>query len=208
MLSYIKKNLSSKALKIRLVFTFILFIILFLGLTILSYYLLPEGILKNKNPLQNWKTADHTLVLTLQIFFYNMLSVIIILLGSLFGQKKDTEKNYLSIGYLAFFVVICQNAVVLGTWSFSIDLEAVSLSERIFGTFDVVHRAGIWEMIGQLFITCAVAHIATILTSGKTTTYLKLRDIHLRKSEKLLLITGLVFMLTGAIVESLAILAF
>lgn len=205
MLSYIKKNLSSKALKTRLVFTFLLFIILFLGLTILSYYLLPEGILKNKNPLQNWKTADHTLILTLQIFFYNMLSVLIIILGSLFGQKKDTEKNYFSIGYLAFFVVICQNAVVLGTWSFSFDLEAVSLSERIFGTFDLVHRAGLWEMIGQLFITCSAAHIATLLTNGKTTTCLKLRDIHLSKSEKIGLIIGFVLIMTGAIIESLAI---
>ncbi len=96
-----------------------------------------------------------------------MLSVLVIVLGSLFGQKKELEANYLSIGYLAFFVLICQNGVVLGTWSFSMAGAAVPLLDRIARTFDLAHRAGLWEMMGQLLITCSVAHIATVLTSGK-----------------------------------------
>jgi len=176
-----------------------------MGVMILSYYLLPEGLLKNKHPLQNWETSDGNLVLTLQIFFYNMLSVLVIILGSLFGQKKEGETNYFSYGYLAFFALICMNGIVLGTWSFSVESVPVPLVGRITRTFDLIHRAGLWEMTGQLLITCSTAHIATVLTSGKKTTTRKIRDIRLTGPEKIVFMTGLVFMLIGAAVESIAI---
>lgn len=204
-MKYLREKLTSNSLKERLLFTIMIFLILFFGVTILSYFLLPEGILKSKNPLQNWETSDNTLILTLQIFFYNMLSVLVILFGSLFGQKKEWEANYFSIGYLAFFTMICINGVVLGTWSFSVESEAVPLLGRITRTFDLVHRAGLWEMTGQSLITCAVARIATVLTSGKNTVTRKIRDIRLAKSEKLVLIMGFVLMLIGAVIESVAI---
>jgi hypothetical protein len=172
---------------------------------IISYLLLPEGLLKNKNPLQRWETSSNTVILTMQIFFYNMLSVLVIFLGSLFGQKKEQDKNYLSVGYITFFGMICINAIVVGTWSFSVESEAVPLLHRITRTFDLVHRAGLWEMTGQLLITCSLAHIATVLTSGKITTTKKFREIHLSRSEKYALAMGFILMLIGAIVESIAI---
>jgi hypothetical protein len=57
----------------------------------------------------------------MQIFFYNMLSIILIFSGSLFGTRKEDEQDYLSLGYLAFFATICINAITLGTWSFSVE---------------------------------------------------------------------------------------
>ena len=204
MWKFFREKLSSNSLKQRIIFSMLLFLVVFFGVTVISYYFLPEGFLKSKNPLQNWETSSNTFSLTLQIFFYNMLSVLVIILGSLFGQKKESQANYLSIGYLAFFTPICINGVVLGTWSFSMAGEAVPLFERIFGTFDLT-RAGLWEMMGQLLITCAVAHIATILTSGKKTVTRKIRNIHLTGAEKVVLMTGFALMMIGAIIESIAI---
>lgn len=198
-------KLSSYKLVHRLPCAIFLFLIIFISVTIISYFLLPEGLLKNKNPLHSWENSSNTLLLILQIFFYNMLSVVIILFGSFFGQKKETEANYLSIGYLGFFVLIIQNAIVLGTWSFSVVSTAPALFPRIIGSFDLLHRAGLWEMLGQLLITCSLAHIATICSNGKKTVTRKLRDIHLSTSEKLVLLIGFAFMLTGAIIESISI---
>jgi hypothetical protein len=172
---------------------------------VISYFFLPEGFLKSKNPLHNWETSSNTFILTLQIFSYNMLSVLVIILGSLFGQKKDSEANYFSIGYLAIFTQICINGIVLGTWSFSMAGEAVPLINRITRTFDLAHRAGLWEMMGQLLITCSLAHIATILTSGKNTVTRKLKDIHLTIAERIVFMAGFSLMLIGAIIESNAI---
>lgn len=205
MFQFFREKLSSNSLKQRILYLFLLFLILFFGVTIISYFLLPEGFLKSKNPLQNWETSSNTFILTLQIFFYNMLSVAVIVFGSVFGQKKESQTNYFSIGYLALFTQICINAVVLGTWSFSIAGEAIPLSDRLLRTFDITRRAGLWEMMGQLLIACAVAHIATILTNGKKTITRKIRDIRLTKAETIVLLTGFALMLVGAIIESIAI---
>lgn len=205
MYKFFREKLSSNSLKQRVLFSMLFFLILFLGVVVISYFFLPEGLLKSKNPLQNWETSNNTFTLTLQIFFYNMLSVLVIVLGSLFGQKKEVEANYLSIGYLALFTQFCINGVVLGTWSFSMTSEAIPLLERIVRTFDLTHRAGLWEMLGQLLITCAVAHIATVLSSGKNTVTRKIRDIQLTTAEKIVLAAGFALMLVGAIIESFAI---
>ena len=204
-MDFLRKKLSSGSLKERILFCYLFFLVLFFGITIISYYLLPEGLLKNKNPLQDWETSKNTFISTLQIFFYNQLSVIVVIFGSLFGKKKEKDINYFSIGYLAFFAQICINGIVLGTWSFSMGTEAVPLISRITRTFDLLHRAGLWEMSGQLLITCAAAHISTVLTNGKDTITKSFKDIHLSKGEKLVLLIGLVLMLTGAVVESIAI---
>ena len=204
-MKYLHKKLSSNSLKERVCWAVILFLLLFFGVTILSFYLLPEGLLKNKHPLQGWAASGNTIVLALQIFFYNMLSVLVIVLGSLFGTKKEWEANYFSYGYLAFFTLICINGIVLGTWSFSVESESVSLRARLLRTFDLAHRAGLWEMAGQLLIACSTAHIATILTSGKNTVTRKIRGIRLSRSERTVFVAGIILMLIGAVVESIAI---
>lgn len=201
-MGYLRNKLSSNSLSERIIWTAGLFLVIFFGILLTSYFLLPEGLLKNKNPLQSWNTSDHTLILALQIFFYNLLSVLIIFLASLFAQKKASEANYLSVGYMAFFTLISINSIVLGTWSFSVEREAVPLIDRMIGTFDIVHRAGLWEMAGQLLITCAIAHISMIRSSGSDTITRNIREIRLVNSEKAALLIGIIFMLIGAVVES------
>jgi hypothetical protein len=36
-------------------------------------------------------------------------------------------------------------------------------------TFDALHRAGLWEMGGQLLILCATAKMSIIMTDGNKT---------------------------------------
>jgi hypothetical protein len=97
--------------------------------------------------------------------------------------------------------------VVLGTWSFSMAGPAVPLWDRVLRTFDLAHRAGLWEMTGQMLIACAAARIALIRTSGKTTVTRSLRAVRLTRAEGLTLVSGLALMLAGAFVESRAILS-
>ncbi len=205
-MKFFRQQLSSIHIQERIRFTAILFIIVFFTTVILSYLFLPQELLKNKNPLQNWQPGDTFFVLALQIFFYNLLSVVIIILASLFGKKKKSEKNYLSVGYLVFFVLIVINGIVLGTWSFSVDHEPEPIVSRLFFLFDVSRRAGLWEMVGQMLITCALAHIAVVLTSGKKTVTRMFHQIHLSKEEKVVLVIGFLCMLIGAGIESNAIL--
>jgi len=204
-MAHFHEKLSSDNLKMRIFWASILFLLLFFGVTILSFYLFPEGLLKNKNSMLGWETSESVLILTSQIFFYNLLSVLVIVLSSLFGTKKERDKNYLSVGYQTFYTLICINAVVLGTWSFTIGSQPVNLPGRILRTFDLVHRAGLWEMMGQLLIACSTAHIAVILSCNKNTVTKKIRDIHLSRSEKVVFISGILLMLIGAVVESIAI---
>lgn len=200
-----RSKLSGDRLCERIFISMILWAMIYFGVMLLSYFLLPEGLLKNRNPLQNWETSENTFVLILQIFFYNQLSVLILIGASLFAKKREGETNYLSLGYLTFFTLMVINGLVLGTWSFSVESEPVPLLRRFIRTFDLLHRAGLWEMMGQLLITCSVARIAVVLTSGKNTITRKLSDIRLSMPEKRGLAFGLVLMLIGAVVESLAI---
>lgn len=201
----IKAKLTSDDVRVRVGTAALLFLVLFFGVTVISYFLLPQGILKNKHPLQQWETSSNTLILVLQIFFYNLLSVLVILAGNLFASKKESEIRYFPTGYTAFFLLVCINGVVLGTWSFSVESEAVPLLDRLLRTFDLVHRAGLWEMTGQLFVVTATAQIAIVRTSDGETRTGKFSDIRLQKSEKIILALGIAFILVGALVESIAI---
>mgnify|MGYP000852397332 FL=1 len=201
----VRNKLCSSDLRTRIQITFLIFIILFFGVTVFAYYLLPEGLLKNKNPLQNWEASGNAIISAIQIFLYNSMSIMVIFLGSLFGRKKESETQYLSLGYQAFFTLITINAIVLGTWSFSVESESLPLITRLLRTFDLLHRAGLWEMSGQLLFTCSLAQSAIVLTNGKNTTTGKIKDIHLIRSERIAIVVGILFLLVGALVESTAI---
>lgn len=204
-MKYFREKLSSNNVKERIIWAIILFFIFFFSIVIIGYYFLPEGLLKNKNPAQNWNFSDSAVVLTLQIFFYNLISVVIIFLTSLFANKKSDEKEYLSVGYTVFYTLIAINAAVLGSWSFSVETTPPSLLSRILGTFNLINRAALWEMIGQLLITCATSKIAVIKSCGKQTIKSSLKETKLEKSEKIIFLTGIILMLIGAIIESIAI---
>ena len=204
-MSFMREKLSSNSIKERIIWSTIVFFLVFISIVFISYFLLPEGLLKNKNPAQNWNPSNNTLVLTLQIFLYNLISVIAIFLASLFSSKKKNDKSYLSVGYTVFYTLIFINAIVLGTWSFSVESKAASLLDRVVNLFDIVHKAALWEMIGQLLITCAIAQISIFKSCEFNIVKSSFKEIKLKKTEKIVLIIGIAFMLIGAIVESVAI---
>lgn len=204
-MKYIHDKLGSPNVKERILWSVFLFFVVFFTVTVISYHFLPQGSLKGKHPLQNWNTSQNIFVCTMQIFWFNSISAIVMVVSNLFSQKKGYHKNYVAIGYVAFFALICFNAVVLGTWSFSVESTPVPLWGRVLRTFDLVHRAGLWEMLGQLLIVSATVPMGIVITNGKETTTRSIRSVRLSRTEWWVLISGIVLMLTGAVVESIAI---
>lgn len=197
--------MTSEKVFIRILTTYLCFLIVFNLVAVVSYYLLPAGLLRNKNPLHSWDTSPDMLVSTLQIFFYNLLSVIALVLANLFAIRNKKSNYYMPLGYTCFFVMICINAIILGTWSFSVVTDPVPLADRILRTFDLCHRAGLWEMSGQLFILCATTKISVILTSGNERNSRHIRTLKLSKPEIACIAVGILLMLTGAFIESYSI---
>ena len=204
MVQKFKERMISDKVSHRILWLSILFFIVFFGTTILSFYLLPEGLLLSKNRISDFKTSENLFLCTAQIFLYNMLSVAFIFFGSAFARKKEGEKAYLSYGQLGFFVFNLLNAVTLGTWSFTVNTNSVPLAARLLRTFDIVHNAGLLEMYGQLLITSALATKYLVMTEGRSTRTRSIREIPISKSEILTLIVGFLLMFAGALVESRA----
>lgn len=161
--------------------------------------------------MQTWEGSSDIATLALQIFMYNMVSVCVIVVASSFGKKRESETHYTSVGYLVFGVLVCINGIVLGTWSFSATDAgtnagiAPSLLKRVIGIFDVLHKAALWEMLGQLLITCSLAKAAIVQTNNKTTLTRHIRDVRISVSERSVFIGGICMMLCGAIIEGIAI---
>lgn len=202
-----KDLIANPRLSVRLFATGATATILFTTVTILSYFLLPEGLLRNRHPLQNWETSPQLWLSTIQILSFNMLSVAAICLGNLFAARKEPQKHPFPYGLTAFFVMIIIDALVLGTWSFAIVQPSINLGQRFIRMFDLAHRAGLWEIAGQMLIACATTGLVRIITVDRHTTVLPLYTIQLSRTEWLTVLLGLVLMACGAYIESAAILA-
>lgn len=189
----------------RTTYALLVYLSVFFVAAIASYYVLPEGFLKNKNPLQNWSESGNVIVLAMQIFFYNLISVVMIVGASFFGKKKAGEDGYFSLGYHVLLILMVTNGIVLGTWSFAVSHEAPPLVSRVFGTLDIFRRGALWEMSGQIIIAAALACISVIKIGDNTAAVRKLRDMKLSRSMVLLLFCGLILMAIGAAIESVAI---
>lgn len=201
----IKKKLFSSNILVRIATLFCVFMFLFFGITILSYFILPEEILLNKNSLTDFQTSNDLLIGAIQIFLWNLISIVFIIIGSMFAHEKNNI--CISYGYTAFIVNVVINAITLGTNSFANGSINVSLFERLILTFDITHHAGLIEMLGQLLISCSLATTPLIITVNKRTTVKKIRDIHMQKKEIYIAILGILLIFVGAIIENRAILA-
>lgn len=216
-MSALRDRLTSSRLRHRVMAAAAMTFVLFHTAVIVSYLLLPEGALRGRQPLQGWQESPEPALLAVQIFCFNLVSVLLIALASLFARARPGRSGYLSVGYLVFFVLVGVNGVVLGTWSFSSAGAPVPLPERLLGTFDLVHRAGLWEMAGQLLISCALAHSWLVRTvsaprsarqrTDRQTTTRRLREIRPPRAERLAVGAGLLLMALGAVIESHAITA-
>ena len=201
----IRKKLTSDKLFERIITLTIIFLLVFFGVTILSYYLLPEGFLLNKNNGTNFNTSTNIIICTLQIFAWNMISVVAIFIGSLFSKKNNDQQQYLSISYLVFIVLILLSAITLGTWSFSFKTESVPLLERIISMFHITERAGLVELYGMLLITCSLANKSLVMSIKNKTITKKMKDIKWNKKEIICAVCGMLLMLIAAFIESKSI---
>lgn len=201
----LKTKMFSSNIFARIATLFCVFMFLFFGITILSYFLLPEGALLNKNSLTNFKTSNNPLIGAMQIFLWNLISVACIIIGSIFAHEKGNV--HVSYGYNVFIVNVVINAITLGTNSFAGGSIDASLFKRLILTFDITHHAGLLEMLGQLLISCSFATAPLIITVDKTTTVKRIRDLNMQKKEIYSAILGILLMLISAIIENGAILA-
>ena len=201
----IREKLTSDKLFERIITLTIIFLLVFFGVTILSYYLLPEGFLLNKNNGTNFNTSTNIIICTLQIFAWNMISVVAIFIGSLFSKKNNDQQQYLSLSYFVFIVLILLSAITLGTWSFSFKTESVPLLERIILMFNITERAGLVELYGMLLITCSLANKSLVMSIKNKTITKKMKDIKWNKKEIICAICGMLLMLIAAFIESKSI---
>lgn len=201
----IRKKLTSDKLFERIITLTIIFLLVFFGVTILSYYLLPEGFLLNKNNGTNFNTSTNIIICTLQIFAWNMISVVAVFIGSLFSKKNNDQQQYLSLSYFVFIVLILISAITLGTWSFSFKTESVPLLERIISMFNITERAGLVEEYGMLLITCSLANKSLVMSIKKKTITKKMKDIKWNKKEIICAVCGMLLMLIAAFIESKSI---
>ena len=201
----IREKLTSDKLFERIITLTIIFLLVFFGVTILSYYLLPEGFLLNKNNGTNFNTSTNIIICTLQIFAWNMISVVAIFIGSLFSKKNNDKQQYLSLSYLVFIILILLSAITLGTWSFSFNTESVPLLERIISMFNITERAGLVELYGMLLITCSLANKSLVMSIKNKTITKKMKDIKWNKKEIICAVCGMLLMLIAAFIESKSI---
>ena len=201
----IREKLTSDKLFERIITLTIIFLLVFFGVTILSYYLLPEGFLLNKNNGTNFNTSTNIIICTLQIFAWNMISVVAIFIGSLFSKKNNDQQQYLSVSYFVFIVLILLSAITLGTWSFSFKTESVPLLERIISMFNITERAGLVELYGMLLITCSLANKSLVMSIKNKTITKKMKDIKWNKKEIICAVCGMLLMLIAAFIESKSI---
>lgn len=200
MIKFIRKKLYSDNVWSRIAMLICIFCFAFFGVTIISYYLLPKGFLSNLSNMRDFETSTSLLVCTLQIFFFNMISVLCILVASIFSRKKG--EIYVSSGYYCFVFFVIINAITLGTGSFSEVVVDVALFERIISMFHITKHAGLVEMLGQVLIACSLANKSLVMTDGKQTTTRKLKEINYTKTEIAVFAFGLLIMFLGALIES------
>lgn len=200
MIKFIRKKLYSDNVWSRIAMLICIFCFVFFGVTIISYYLLPKGFLSNQSNMKDFETSTSLLVCTLQIFFFNMISVLCILVASIFSSKKG--EIYVSSGYYCFLLFVIINAITLGTGSFSEVVVDVALFERIISMFHITKHAGLVEMLGQVLIACSMANKSLVMTDGKQTTTRKLKEINYTKTEIAVFAFGLIIMFLGALIES------
>lgn len=200
MKKFVRKKLYSDNVWSRIATLLCIFCFVFLGVTIISYYLLPKGFLTRQNNMRDFETSASLLACALQIFSFNMISVLCIAFASLFSKKKDGM--YVSYGYYCFVLLITMNAITLGTGSFSEVLVEVSLFERLVSMLYITKYAGLVEMLGQMLIVCSLANKSLVMTDGKQTTTRKVKEINCTKTEIVVFIFGLLLKFLAALVES------
>jgi hypothetical protein len=192
----------------RVGWLYVSFALLFVPVTITSYYVLPEGILRGRHPIiRALEFSPKVWLSTLQITAYNLIPTALILAANLLAQRsRFAEERFVPIGYTAFWGLTVFYAVVLGTWSFEVVTPAPPLGRRLLRVLDVTHRAGLLEFSAYL-LAAATSFKFTLWLSDRRQVIAsrKWDEIRLTGAEQVLLALAFVLLLGAAFVESRAI---
>jgi hypothetical protein len=178
---------------------------LYVPATVLSFYLLPDGILRGRHPIiSTLEFSPDVWVSTLQIFGYNLIPTFLIMAANLLAQESRLcRETYVPIGYTAFWGLTVLFAVVVGTWSFDVVTPAPPLPHRLVRILDVFHHAGLLEFSAYLLAAVTSFRFTLWYSDRKEIVASRpWRDIHLTRSEKVLLALAFVLLLCAAFVES------
>lgn len=192
----------------RIGWMYVSFFVLLVPVTILSFYLLPEGILRGKHPIISaLEFSSNFWTLTLQIFGYNLIPTFLIIGASLLAQQSRlSEGRYVPIGYTAFWGLTVLFAVVVGTWSFEVITAAPPLYRRFARILDVFHHAGLLEFSAYLLAATTSFKFTLWYSNRKEIIASRAwRDINVTRPEKVFLIVAFVLLLCAAFVESYGI---
>lgn len=189
----------------RIGWLYISFFLIFNIFMLASYFLLPEGILKGKHPLINLlDTPPNLWASTIQMFTYNLIPAFLLMASSLIAQQsKLINGKYIPISYYAFWALILNFGVILGTWSFYSNKPAETLFQRIFHTFDIYHNSGLIEISAYILVVAVSYRFTLWYSDGKNiVSSRKIKEINLEKEEKVILFLAFLLLFTGALIES------
>jgi uncharacterized membrane protein SpoIIM required for sporulation len=205
LLRKIADGITDESVYKRIGWMYVSFFLLYVSVTVLSYYLLPEGILRGKHPIiSRLQFSPHVWVSTLQIFGYNLIPTTLIIACNLLAQQSRwVKEKFVPIGYTAFWGLTILFAVITGSWSFDVVTAAPPLPYRLVRIFDIFHHAGLLEFSAYL-LAAVVSFKFTLWYSDRKRIIAsrKWGDVNLTKPEKVFLILAFVLLFCGAYVES------
>lgn len=134
-----KRFFCHKRIYIRFISLYAFGILLFIIAWYLSYFLLPEGILRGKSvaaQIAGNDVADSLIKEFIKIFAFNLFSSSIIIFANF-----DSKINGYPLGYLIPVLWLIHYGLLLGTNSFSIPMP-----HRLAPSFEVLNRSGLFEI--------------------------------------------------------------
>src|SRR5690606_12876934 len=145
------------------------YLVVFLIAVILSHLFLPEGVLRGRTTGGNLSLADSESTVTLQILVYNLISVGIVTIASLFARRTSPSEPYVSVGQQPRWILALLNGISLGTHIVGTERREVSLGEKMTGLHVLNSVASLWEFAGLAMVSAPLDDKALILTIGKAT---------------------------------------
>lgn len=208
LLRKITNGVTDESVYRRIGWMYVSFFLLYALVTVLSYYLLPEGVLRGKHPIiSRFQFSPNVWVSTLQIFGYNLIPATLIIAGNLLAQQSRlVQERFVPIGYMAFWGLTIVFAVITGSWSFDVVTAAPPLHYRFGRMFDILHHSGLLEFSAYL-LAAVTSFKFTLWYSDrkKIIASREWRGVNLTKSEKAFLILAFVLLFCGAYIESYGI---
>lgn len=188
--------------KHRLFKSLFFFLLIFFVAVIVSFCCFPEGILKQTNMDKDISYNISFMTTMFSIFTRNIIVTMLLCVGNLVALK--IRKFIFPIGYFGTGLMIVVNGITLGTWSFSAcNSVRPGLTKIIMHSFDVLHNAGLVEMLGVLFIVIALGRLNLLIVEKSTVVKCKIKSLQI--SEWVCISTGVLLIIFGAIIEAVSL---